>query len=111
MGQCLTIYHFNYILMLFVSAFFTQSPSKSIYNVSFGPPQHILRGGQFYTSPDQSLFLPSFRLLTNSTWKVYSHSPPWLVPLSDELIPGGRYTHLAWLRTASDTFSCLGTDP
>ena len=27
------------------------------------------------------------------------------------LIPGGRYTHLAWLRTASDTVSCLGTDP
>jgi hypothetical protein len=27
------------------------------------------------------------------------------------LIPGGRYTHLAWLRTASDTVSSLGTDP
>jgi hypothetical protein len=27
------------------------------------------------------------------------------------LIPGGRYTHIAWLRTASDTVSSLGTDP
>jgi hypothetical protein len=35
----------------------------------------------------------------------------WLVPLGILLIPGGRYTHFAWLRTASDTFSCLGTDP
>ena len=35
----------------------------------------------------------------------------WLVPLGVQLIPGGRYTHLAWLRTASDTVSSLGTDP
>jgi hypothetical protein len=27
------------------------------------------------------------------------------------LIPGGRYMHLAWLRTASDAVSSLGTDP
>ena len=67
MGECLPIYHFNYILMLLVSAFFTQPRSKSSYNVSFDPPQHILRGGQFYTSTDQSHFLPSFLLLTNST--------------------------------------------
>ena len=35
----------------------------------------------------------------------------WLLPLGVKLIPGGRYTHLAWLRTASDTVSSLGTDP
>jgi hypothetical protein len=41
----------------------------------------------------------------------YSPLPPWLVPLGIQLIPGGRYTHSAWLRTASDTVSSLGTDP
>jgi len=34
-----------------------------------------------------------------------------LLPLGVRLIPGGRYTHSAWLRTASDTVSSLGTDP
>ena len=45
---------FIYILMLFFSAFFTQPQFKSSYDVSFGPPQHVLRDGQFYTSTDQS---------------------------------------------------------
>ena len=50
----------NYILMLFVSAFFTQPRSKSKYNVLFGPPQHILHVGQFYTYINRSkpAFLP-----------------------------------------------------
>ena len=54
MGACLPIFHFNYILTLFVSAFFTQPQFKSSYDVSFGPPQHVLCDSQFYTSTDQS---------------------------------------------------------
>jgi hypothetical protein len=36
---------------------------------------------------------------------------PLLVPWSYLLIPDGRYEHHARLRTMSDTFGCLGTDP
>ena len=65
----------------------------------------------------QIYWLTLISTTTNSAFLV-SHSflqlfplPPWLVPLGAELIPGGRYMHPAWLRTASDTVSSLGTDP
>ena len=40
--------------MLLISDFFSQIQFKSNYDVSFGPPLHVLRDGQFYTSTDQS---------------------------------------------------------
>lgn len=79
MGECLPIYHFNYILMFFVSDFYTQPRFRTTYNVTFGPPHHILHDGQYYTSTDQSPLpspIPSPNELHGSgisIHKIYRH--------------------------------------
>ena len=77
--------------MLFVSAFFTQPQSKSNYDVSFGPPQHVLRDGQFYTSTDQSPLpspIPSLSEL---------HPEPSIKDLRSRLWSLNRYPYLAFI--------------
>ena len=77
--------------MLFVSDFFTQPQFKSSYNVTFGPPQHILRDGQFYTSTDQSPLpspIPSL---------IELPSEPFIKDLRSRLWSLNRYPYLAFI--------------
>jgi hypothetical protein len=77
--------------MFIFSAFFTQPQFKSSYNVLFGPPQHILHDGQFYTSTDQSPLpspIPSFNNL---------HPEPSIKDLRSRLWSLDRYPYLAFI--------------
>jgi hypothetical protein len=77
--------------MLFVSAFFTQPQSKSIYEVSFGPPHHVLSDGKFYTSTDRSPLpspIPSYNEL---------HPIPSIEDLRSRLWSLNRYPYLAFI--------------
>ena len=71
----------------------------------------------------------TFKKCTNYSFcTIYTYTAPWYLgnttpypllcgysPLDSTIgclrIPGGRYMHPAWFRTASDTVSSLGTDP
>jgi hypothetical protein len=100
MGVSSYFFVFNYILMLLLSAFFAQPQSKSSYNVFFGPPQHILRDGLFYTSTDQTplpSFIPSFNEL---------HSEPSIKDLCSRLWSLNKYPYLAFI-LHSPTFGPL----
>ena len=93
LNGCLSLHFsfFNYILMLFVSDFFTQLQFKSSYDVSFGPPQHALCDGQFYTSTDQSPLpspIPS---------PIELHPEPLIKDLRSQLWSLNRYLYLAFI--------------
>ena len=91
MGACLPIFHFNHILMLLISDFFSQIQFKSNYDVSFAPPLHVLRDGQFYTSTDQSP-LPSPIPSPNEL-----HPEPSIKNFRSQLWILNKYPYLAFI--------------
>ena len=65
----------------------------------------------FMLQPSRNQHLiPSYWHPRQAAWTTI-HDGDVATTIGCLLIAGGRYTHSAWLRTASDTVSSLGTDP